>query len=76
MAPILATESPEPVEDRLATERWIRAQIRRIYDAVLADRWNVVLALYLEAELAGDYHAIGVWAGLPSTVKERIREQR
>ena len=63
-----------PEEERLAWERASRATIRRVFEAVLADRWEAVASIWAEARGQGDWFAVAVWAGLPATVRERIRE--
>ena len=63
-----------PDEERLAWERASRAVIRRIFEAVLSDNWSAVLDLYRESREQGEWFTVSIWAGLPATVKERIRE--
>lgn len=76
--PIVARDDDAPTgppeEERLAWERASRAMIRRVFEAVLADRWEVVLDLYREAQAEGEWFLVAVWAGLPNTVKSRLRE--
>lgn len=60
-------------EARLAMERASRTYIKRIFEAVLADRWDTVDSLWLEARTDGEWMAVAVWGGLPNTVKERLR---
>jgi len=63
-----------PDEERLAWERASRAVIRRIFEAVLADNWSTVLDLYRESREQGEWFVTSIWAGLPATVKTRIRD--
>jgi len=63
-----------PDEERLEWERRSREYIRRIFAAVLADRWSTVYDLYRESREQGDWFTVSIWGGLPATVKERIRE--
>ena len=76
---ILARDDDPPTgpsdEERQAFERTSRAMIRRVFEAVLADRWNAVQDIYREAQSQGEWLAVAVWAGLPGTVKERIRSE-
>jgi len=77
MAPIIATDDAPtgpPDDERLAWERASRAVIRRIFDLVMEDRWRAVLAVYHETREQGEWFTVAVWAGLPNTLKDRIRE--
>jgi hypothetical protein len=60
--------------NRLELERASRAMIRRVFDAALEDKWTTVHSVYREAQDHSDWMAVAVWAGLPNTVKDRIRE--
>ena len=63
------------IEDtRLALERQSRMYIQRIFSSVMADRWDAVFSVYQEACGHSDWMAVAVFAGLPNTVKEKIRE--
>lgn len=76
---ILARDDDPPTgpsdEERQAFERASRAKIRKIFAAVFEDRWSVVHDIYREAQTEGEWMAVAVWAGLPGTVKERIRSE-
>lgn len=63
-------------EQRLAMERASRSYIKRIFDAVMADRWDTVISIWVEAKTHGEWMAVAVWAGLPATVKERLRGEQ
>lgn len=63
-----------PIDDRLAQERAARKMIRNIFEAVMCDRWGLVGDLWAEARSGGEWFATAVWAGLPNTVKERLRD--
>lgn len=60
--------------ERLRLERASRAAIQRIYEAVLSDRWDTVWSVWTEARAQGEWFAVSVWAGLPNTVRARLRE--
>lgn len=76
--PIVARDDDRPTgppdSERLVWERASRAFIRAIFSAVLADRWPAVASIWAEAQAQGEWFAVAVWAGLPNTVKERLRE--
>jgi hypothetical protein len=63
----------EDMEDRLAWERASRKYLSRIFSAVLLDHWSAVFSIYSESRSEGEWMQVAVWAGLPNTVKERIR---
>ena len=75
MANIAEMLEGEPDRDeRLRLERACRAQIRLIFQEVLADRWSLVWSLWQVAVQESEWFAVGVWAGLPNTVKQKLRE--
>ena len=61
-------------DDRLYRERASRMYIQRIFASVMADRWDSVFSIFVEARDHSAWMATAVWAGLPNTVKEKIRE--
>lgn len=61
-------------EQRLANERKCREYIKRIFASVMFGNWNATNSIWLEAANDGEWMAVAVWAGLPNTVKERLRE--
>lgn len=76
--PIIARDDGAFVPDvaRLELERLARRDIRRIFEAALADRWDSVASLWAEARAQGEWYSVAVWCGLPNTLKERIRENQ
>lgn len=73
--PILATDAqPTDDPDRLVNERACRAEIKRIFAAVLEDKWTLAYSIYRESRESGEWFHVAVWAGLPNTVRERLRE--
>ena len=64
-----------PDGERLEWERRCREYIKRIFDAVLADRWDVAYGVYRESRVVGgEWFHVAVWAGLPNTVKGQLLE--
>jgi len=68
------TRVGEMLDDRLYRERLSRMYLQRIFASVMADRWDSVYSVYQEACEHSDWMAVAVFAGLPNTVKDRIRE--
>lgn len=73
---IIATQQQDddPRGERLRNERACRAAIDRIFKAVLTDRWDLAFSVYRETREVDEWFHVAVWAGLPNTVKDRLRE--
>ena len=61
------------MDDRLYRERLSRMYLQRIFASVMADRWDAVYSIYREACEHSYWMVVAVFAGLPNTVKEKIR---
>ena len=70
---MLITDMLPPDSERLRWERASRAYIQRIFSAVMEDRWDIAHGVYREAQAEGEWMCVATWAGLPATVRERLR---